>query len=191
MDAADSSRAEEPDADPGGDGQRATHGRRPDGALNRARGEIARAGLARLRSEALELARLETYADAAVEHADRRRNGAGGAHGGVAREPDLDAVRRGEAVRDERRLERDDRVARVERGAHLLGDLDERLHGRQATASPRASGRSGRRPRARGRGRRRSSPRRARLPPPWCRRHVRRAEPDARRRRTRNRARRA
>ncbi len=174
MDAADSAGAEERDADPGGNGERAAHRRRADGALNRAGREVAGAGLACVGREALELARLETYADAAVEHADRRRHGARVADGLVAREPDLDAVRRGEPVGDQRRLERDDRVAGIERGANLIGDLDG-LAARSppATASRRAAACSGRRPRARDRALRRSTLRRARLPHPSCRRLVR------------------
>ena len=108
MDAADASRAEKRNADPGGDDQCATHGGRPDRALNGACGEIARAGFAGVRSEALELARPEAYADPVVEDTDRRRNGSRRAHGGLTLEPDLDPVRRGETVRDERGLERDD-----------------------------------------------------------------------------------
>ena len=49
MDSADPTGAEERDPDPVGDGERSADGRRSDGALNRAGGEVSRAGLARLR----------------------------------------------------------------------------------------------------------------------------------------------
>ena len=47
----------------------------------------------------------------AVEDADRRRHRARLAHRALGREPDLDALAGREAVRDERRLERDDAAA--------------------------------------------------------------------------------
>ena len=90
--------------------------RRADGSLHGADGEVARAELARVGREALELVLVEPDADLPVEDADRGRHRSGGADAPLAREPDLDAVRRREPVRDERRLERDDGALLLERG---------------------------------------------------------------------------
>ena len=79
--------------------------------------------------------RLETHADDTVEHADRRRHRSCLANGRLARETDLDPVRRREPVRDQRGLERDDRIAGVERRAHLLADDDELAHEPTSLAS--------------------------------------------------------
>ena len=81
--------------------------------------------LARVRAEARP-ARFapRPTSELAVEDADRRRHRARRAHLALRLEPDLDALAGREAVRDERRLERDDRAARGERLAHLLGDPD-------------------------------------------------------------------
>ena len=51
-------------------------------------------------------------------------HGAGRAHLPLRLEPDLDALAGREAVRDERRLERDDGAAGGQRFAHLVGDAD-------------------------------------------------------------------
>ena len=64
----------------------------------------------------------------AVEDADRGRHGARRTHLGLAREPRLDAVRGGEAVRDEGRLERHHRPLLLERGLHLVTDVDQVAH---------------------------------------------------------------
>ena len=104
-------------------------------------------------------------------------------HGAVALEPDLDAVRCGEAVRDERRLERDDRRAVLERGAHLVGELNSSFMRRKLPASRRAAGRSAPQLRAPGRARRRSSPPRGRLRRQSSRPPARRGAPRVRPRR--------
>ena len=75
-------------------------------------------------TEAAELLRRQPDADLAVEDSDRRRDGAGRAHLPLRLEPDLDALAGREAVRDERRLERDDGAAGGQRLAHLVGDAD-------------------------------------------------------------------
>ena len=54
-----------------------------------------------------------------------------------AREPDFDPVRRREPVRDEGRLERDDRSPGVERCAYLVGDDDELAHSDVQTSGSR------------------------------------------------------
>ena len=102
------------DRDAGGaaDGERSADGRRADRALHRRRGEVARPDLARRRVEARELVLGQPDADLAVEHADRRRHRARRAHAPLGLEPDGDAFAGREAVRDERRLERDDGAAR-------------------------------------------------------------------------------
>ena len=63
------------------------------------------------------------------------------AHGSLRREPDGDSLAGWEAVRDERRLERDHRAPAVERGANLVGDTDHgiapmRAQQRAAASSP-------------------------------------------------------
>src|SRR4029077_13553211 len=86
--------------------------------------------------------------DLAVEHADRRRHRARRAHLSLRLEPDLDALAGREAVRDERRLECDDRCAL----AHLVRHAD---HGidptvatqRAAASSPRRAAASSAPPR--------------------------------------------
>ena len=62
-------------------------------------------------------------ADRAVEDADRRRHGTCVAHAPLALEPDRDAVGRREPVRDERRLECDDRTPFGDRRGDLLRDM--------------------------------------------------------------------
>ena len=89
-------------------GERPADGGRPDGSLDDARREVARPDLARVRGEALELARREPDPDRSVEHADRRRYRAGLANEPLGLKADLDALAGRKAVRDERRLERDD-----------------------------------------------------------------------------------
>ena len=129
----------------------------------RSRGPSLRA----LGREPLQLGAVEPDPDLPVEHADRGRHGAGRAHGRLAREPRLDAVRRGEAVGDERRLERDDGPLLLERGLHLVADVDQVAHPvepsqSRVAASSRRAGRSARRPRERAPARRRASRRRRR-----------------------------
>ncbi len=73
--------------------ERAADRRRADRPLRGAHPEVARADLARGGSEALELVGGEADAHPPVEDADGRGHGAGRAHGGLAREPDLDPGR--------------------------------------------------------------------------------------------------
>ena len=110
------------DAQPGGarDRERPADRCRADGALDASGGEIARADLARVRAEPLQLLRPEADPHDAVEDADRRRHGAGVADAPLGLEPDRRAFARREAVRDERCLERDDGL----RVAHLVRDDD-------------------------------------------------------------------
>src|SRR3990170_4076652 len=128
MDAAESAGAHEANADRTRGGERTAHGGGADRALHCARGEVARTDLAGVGREALELVLPEADADATVEDADGRRHGARPAHAPLALEADLDAVRRREAVRDERRLERDDGPPFGERGRDLVGDLQQGGH---------------------------------------------------------------
>ena len=80
----------------------------PTALLDERGGEVARPDLARLRSEAAELLLRQADAEQPVEHADRRRHRARAPDAPLALEPDRDAFAGREAVRDERRLERDD-----------------------------------------------------------------------------------
>ncbi len=78
-----------------GGGERAADRRRTDRSLDRADREVAWAELARLRREAVELGSGRGRRRSPVEDADRGRDRAGRADGGLARQADLDAVRRG------------------------------------------------------------------------------------------------
>ncbi len=89
-------------------------------AAARSRGPALRAAATNRRK----LLGREPDANLAVEDSDRRRDGAGRAHLPLRLEPDLDALAGREAVRDERRLERDDGTAGGQRLAHLVGDAD-------------------------------------------------------------------
>jgi hypothetical protein len=124
MDAADASGREHPDAGRPRDGERAADRGGADGVLHCGGSEVARPGLPRVRPEAGELLRGQPDAHRAVEHADGRRDGARCTHLPLRLEADLDAFAGREAVRDERRLERDDAAARGERLAHLVGNAD-------------------------------------------------------------------
>ena len=92
-------------------------------------GEVARADLARVGREAAELLLREPDAELPVEDADRGRHGACLADAPLALEPHLDALPGREAVRDERRLERDDRPSFGQCVVDLFGDPDRILHG--------------------------------------------------------------
>ena len=129
MDAAEAAGAHEADPDGAAGGQRPADGRRADGSLHDRGGEVARADLARVGGEAAELLLREPDAELPVEDADRGRYGAGVADAPLALEPDLDALPRREAVRDERRLERHDRASIGQRVVDLFGDPDRILHG--------------------------------------------------------------
>ena len=129
MHAAEAACAHEADPDRRGGGERPADGRRPDRALGEARRQVAGPELARLGREALELLRAEPDHEAAVEDADRGGHGARRANGRLAREADLDAVRRREAVRDEGRLQRDDGLPVGERRPDLVADADQVIHG--------------------------------------------------------------
>ncbi len=110
MHAAEPARSHEANPHGAADCKRSADGRRADCSLHHAGGEVARAGLARARVEPPELFLREADADLPVEHADRRRHCAGCANLTLGLEPDRQAVARGEAVRDERRFERDDGI---------------------------------------------------------------------------------
>ena len=86
--------------------------------------EVARPALRAEASNRRELLLRQPDAHLAVQDADRRGHRAGRAHLPLRLEPDLDAFPGREAVRDERRLERDDGAAAGERVAHLVGDAD-------------------------------------------------------------------
>ena len=129
MDAAEAAGAHEADPDRAAGGERAADRRRADGALDDRGGEVARADLARVGGEAAELLLREADAQLAVEDADRGRHRAGVADAPLALEPDLDPLAGREAVRDERRLERDDGPPVGERVADLVRDPDRILHG--------------------------------------------------------------
>ena len=92
--------------------------------------EVARPDLARVGVEALELVLRQADADCAVEDADRGRHRAGVADAPLALEPDLDALAGREAVRDERRLERDDRAAARRARAPTSSEIRDRIRSR-------------------------------------------------------------
>ncbi len=101
-------------------------------AAPRSRGpDLARGGV-----EASELLLRQPDAHLAVEDADRRRDGARARAPALRLEPDRDAFAGREAVRDERRLERDDGASAGERLAHLLRDAD---HAERSISTKRLS----------------------------------------------------
>ena len=147
VDAAEPAGAHEADPDRAAGRERAADGRRADRVLDERGGEVARADLARVGVEALELVLGEADPEPAVEDADGRRHGAGLADAALALEPDRDALAGGKAVRDQRRLERDDGSPLGERLPDLGGHDDQILHGidpsfatQRAAASSASSG---------------------------------------------------
>src|SRR4051812_21170512 len=135
MDAADPACRQHADARRAANGERPTDRRRADRALCDADRQVARAYLACSDIEPLELLAREPDADLAVEHTDRRRHRAGGADSIVRLLCDGDPLTRREAVRDERRLERDDGL----RVAHLVRDADHGIAPTCATQRAAAS----------------------------------------------------
>ena len=141
MDAAEAARAHEADPDDAAGGERAADRRRADDALGDRGREVARADLARVGGEAAELVLRQTDAQQPVQHADRGGHPACCPYAPLALEPDLDAFAGRKAVRDERRLERDDRSPVGERVADLVRDLEQIHHGIEPSfATQRACG---------------------------------------------------
>ena len=97
--------------------------------------EVGSRELARVRDlrEALELGVIEAAADEAVEDGARRRDGPLGTDErlDVARHPEIVRVRH--AVREDRRLERDDRAPLAEGGRDLGCELDLGVRARHAS----------------------------------------------------------
>src|SRR5207248_1807859 len=139
VDTAEAPCAHEPDPDPAADRQRPAYGGRADPSLCDASREISRAGLPRAPVEPGQLLRREPDANASLEHTDRRGDGPGRAHAPLGLEPHLDPLSRREAVRDERRLERDHRRAIAERPLDLGRELDHGIAPSLATQRPAAS----------------------------------------------------
>ena len=129
VDAAEAARAHETDPDDPARRERAADRRRADDALGNRRREVARTHLARLGGEAAELVLRQADAQQPVQNADRRGHGACRAHPPLALETDRDTLAGREAVRDERRLERDHRSPVCERMADLVRDLEQIHHG--------------------------------------------------------------
>src|SRR5439155_2816126 len=136
MDAADAAGGEHADAGRARRRERAADRGGAGGSLDGRRREVPRPGLARLGAEPGELLSRQPDPNLAVEDSDRRRDGACRAHLPLRLEPDLDALAGREAVRDERRLERDDGAAGGQRVAHLVGDTD---HAERSISTKRLS----------------------------------------------------
>src|SRR5262249_25300949 len=126
------------------DRERAADGGRADRALHDGGSQVAWPELPRRGVEPCQLVRRQPDDDVAVEHADRRRHGTrlpdppprGERHlGALPGRGALRALTGREAVRDERRLERDDRP----RLAHLIGDADHGMAPSRATQRAAAS----------------------------------------------------
>ncbi len=124
VDAADSAGAHEPDPGRAAGGERSADRRCADRGLGDCRGEVARADLARIRGEALELGVQEADAKRSVQDSDRRRNRTRVPHALRRLDPHRHAFARGKPVSDERRLERDDGRATPERLPDLGRNLD-------------------------------------------------------------------
>ena len=137
MDAADSARAHEADPRGATDGEGSADRRRAGGPLDDAGGEVARTNLACVGVEALELPGRDADANLPVEDADRRGHCARFAHPPLGLGRDRDALARRKAVRDERRLQRDDRSG----FADLVGDADHGIAPTFATQRAAASSR--------------------------------------------------
>ena len=129
MDAPEAAGAQEPDAGSAGDRERATDCGRADGALRDAGREVARTQLARIRSESFEVCFRQSDTNRAVEDPDGCGDRTRIAHTPLALEPDLHALGSGKAVRDQRRLERDDRPVLGKRCPHLVGKTNQIGHG--------------------------------------------------------------
>ena len=113
--AAETAGSHEADPDRTAGGQRAADGGRPDGALDDRRRDVARADLAGVGAEALELGLVEADAEHPVEDAHGGGHGTSLAHATLALEAHRDPLAGREAVGDERRLECDDGVPIGER----------------------------------------------------------------------------
>ena len=75
-------------------------------------------------AEALQLAVTQSNFDGALDHRDRRRNSAFGAHDRLDSPGRLDVLRIGHSVRDDGRFQRNDRAPGGKRLAHLRADID-------------------------------------------------------------------
>src|SRR3954447_24527861 len=143
VDAADAAGAHEADPDGAAHGKRPADGRRADRALRDAEAEVPRPGLARARVEALELLTRQPDTDLAVEDADGRGHRTRSPHALLRFRADRHAFARREAVRDQRRLERDDRM----RLANFFRDADHGIAPTCATQRAAASAASSAPPR--------------------------------------------
>jgi hypothetical protein len=122
--ATDATRAHEADAGGAAGCERSPDSRRADGTLHDTGGQVARADLAGVGREPLELILRQPDADRAVEHPDRRRNGSSIADLSFGSQCDLDPLSGRKSVRRECRLERDDWLTRFERTRYFRDDLD-------------------------------------------------------------------
>jgi hypothetical protein len=130
--AADAAGAEEPDAERAADRERAAHGRRPERALNHTCSYIPGAHLARTGAdlgETLQVGAAEPGPHGAVDDADRGGYRPGRAHP-IFRGTGCDQPSpAGEAVRNQRGLQRHDRLADPQRLGDLLGQQRGKSHG--------------------------------------------------------------
>src|SRR2546428_3603442 len=133
--AAEPTGSQQADADGAADGGRSADRRGAASTLNDACGEIACADLARRRVEPPELVLGQSDPDLSVEDADRRRDRARFADALLRFESDRDSRAGREAVRDQRRLERD-HAARL---SNLVGDDDHGSAPNRATQRAAAS----------------------------------------------------
>ena len=150
MDAAEPARAHEADSGDAHRGERAADRGRAESTLGDARAEVPRADLPRLAPrlvEALQLVVGEADPQLPLDDPDRGRNRSGRPHAPLGLAPDGRALSGREAVRHERRLERDDGPAGAERLLDLGVEDGEGSHGvapilptQRAAASSAASG---------------------------------------------------
>ena len=117
--AADAAGREEADAGQRGRANAGCHSRRSDRAMHDRGCDVARADLDRPARDALEIGVRESQAQLAVEDRHRRGHGARLADRGLAAACGAQVVRWRQALADDRRLQRDHRPARVERGGDL------------------------------------------------------------------------
>src|SRR5262245_35681734 len=139
MDAAEAAGGHEADSRVTTGDERPADGRRAQRARGDAKPDVPRPCFPRFGAgpcDALELRGSQANDKLAVENGGRCGNRAGGSDARLALATDVEPFPGWKAVRDDRRLERDDRLTRAERPAHLLGDPQHRSSMSTNSTSP-------------------------------------------------------
>ncbi len=130
MHAAEAAGREDPDARPRGQQRRGRHGRAAGHLPGHRDADVAAADLDHglVRGDALELAGHQADLRYAVDERDRGRGHALAGQDGLELPGGVQVARTRQAVRDDRRLERDDRRTGLQRGADRRGHLYQGRH---------------------------------------------------------------